>query len=67
VLERFSAGLADAGHENEVVDLHAIGFDPVFGSRDRPNWIDDSVPDDVLEHMTVGPTLIASAGSTVRR
>jgi len=29
VLERFSAGLADAGHDNEVVDLYAIEFDPV--------------------------------------
>lgn len=28
VLERFTKGLADAGHSNEVVDLYAIGFDP---------------------------------------
>ncbi len=47
LLERFCAGLADAGHENEVVDLYAIGFDPVLRDHDRPNWIDDSVPDDV--------------------
>ena len=28
VLERFTAGLADAGHTSEVVDLYAIKFDP---------------------------------------
>ncbi|MGZ6772889.1 MAG: NAD(P)H-dependent oxidoreductase [Mycobacteriaceae bacterium] len=28
VLERFSAGLQDAGHSHEVVDLYAIKFEP---------------------------------------
>ena len=28
VLDRFDAGLRDAGHTNEIVDLYAIGFDP---------------------------------------
>jgi flavodoxin-like protein len=34
VLERFDAGLRDAGHTNEIVDLYAIGFDPVLRERD---------------------------------
>jgi NAD(P)H dehydrogenase (quinone) len=67
VLERFCAGLEDAGHMNEVVDLHAIGFDPVFRDADGPNWIDDSVPDDVLAHMNVEQSLKAAAGNPVRR
>ena len=67
ILERFCAGLADAGHTNEIVDLHAIGFNPVLGDRDGPNWIDGSVPDDVLEHMNVEASLDAAAGSPVRR
>ena len=37
VLERFDAGLQDAGHTNEVMDLYAIGFDPVLRERDNPN------------------------------
>lgn len=49
VLERFTEGLRDAGHAGEVVDLYAIGFDPALRDHDRPNWIDESVPDDVLE------------------
>ncbi|MFZ1176317.1 MAG: hypothetical protein WAO15_08640, partial [Mycobacterium sp.] len=46
-------GLVDAGRENEVVDLYAIGFDPVLRDRDRPNWIDDSVPDNVRHRRPV--------------
>jgi NAD(P)H dehydrogenase (quinone) len=30
VLEKFTAGLEDAGHKNEVVDLHVIKFDPIL-------------------------------------
>jgi NAD(P)H dehydrogenase (quinone) len=67
VLERFTQGLRDAGHTSEVVDLHAIRFDPVLRDRDAPNWIDDSVPDDVLEHMDVKASLMAAAGNPLRR
>lgn len=67
ILERFCAGLKDAGHTNEVVDLYAIGFDPVFRDRDGPNWIDESVPDDVLDHMAIETSLLAAAGSLMRR
>jgi len=67
ILERFSAGLAEAGHEHEVVDLHAIGFDPILSERDTPNWIDGSVPDDVLERMKLEETMNAAAGSAPKR
>jgi NAD(P)H dehydrogenase (quinone) len=67
VLERFGDGLRDAGHTNEVVDLHAIGFDPVFGERDGPDWVDDSVPDDVLAHWQVKKSLVEGARNPLRR
>jgi NAD(P)H dehydrogenase (quinone) len=67
LLERFTAGLSDAGHTNTIIDLHAIGFDPVLRSADGPNWIDDSVPDDVLENMNVRSSLMMAAGSPWRR
>ncbi len=50
ILQHFIEGLR--------VDLHSIRFDPVLRDRDAPNWIDDSVPDDVLEHMDVNRALI---------
>ena len=67
ILQRFTEGLRDAGHTCEVVDLHAIRFDPVLRDRDAPNWIDDSVPDDVLEHMDVKRSLIEGARNPLRR
>jgi NAD(P)H dehydrogenase (quinone) len=67
VLERFCAGLKDAGHSNEVVDLYAIGFDPVFRDADGPNWIDDSVPDDVLAFMNVEKSLLGGARNALQR
>lgn len=67
ILESFSAGLKDAGHSNEVVDLHAIGFDPVFRDHDGPNWVDDSMPDDVLEHAKVEKSLLEAARTPMQR
>jgi NAD(P)H dehydrogenase (quinone) len=67
LLERFSEGLRDAGHTNEVVDQYAIRFNPVFHDRDGPDWIDDSVPDDVLEHMHVKRSLVEGARNPLRR
>lgn len=67
ILESFSAGLKDAGHSNEVVDLHAIGFDPVFREHDGPNWVDDSIPDDVLEHGKVEKSLLEAARTPMQR
>lgn len=62
LMERFCAGLHDAGHSNEVVDLHAIRFDPVLRDHDAPNWIDEHVPDDVLVNMNVEESLRAATG-----
>jgi len=67
VLQRFTEGLRDAGHASEVVDLYAIRFDPVLRDQDAPNWIDDSVPDDVLEHMNVKQSLMEGARNPLRR
>jgi NAD(P)H dehydrogenase (quinone) len=51
VFERFDAGLRDAGHTNEIVDLYAIGFDPILRPRDTPSWLTETIPDDMLERM----------------
>lgn len=37
ILEQFTKGLQAAGHTSEVVDLYAIGFNPVLKSRDFAN------------------------------
>ncbi len=67
VLEQFRAGLKDAGHENDVVDLYAINFDPVIRAQDAPNWLDESMPDEMLERMNIRKSLLENAGGAIRR
>ena len=67
VLDQFTAGLREAGHSTEVVDLYAIGFDPVHRPRDMPSWLTESVPDDILDRMRLRESLIEGAGGLLRR
>lgn len=67
VLDRFDAGLRAAGHVNEVVDLYAIGFDPVLRPRDTPGWLTESIPDEMLDRMHLRESLLEEAGGPLRR
>ncbi|NKQ56938.1 NAD(P)H-dependent oxidoreductase [Amycolatopsis sp. K13G38] len=60
VLERFTAGLRDAGHTNEVVDLYADKFDPVFRDRDGASYISADVPADILDRVDLRSQVMAS-------
>ena len=51
ILQNFSRGLEEAGHEYEVIDLYAIRFDPVFREADYASYVHSSIPDEVLEKM----------------
>jgi NAD(P)H dehydrogenase (quinone) len=67
ILERFTAGLADGGHECEVVDLHAIDFDPVFRLPDFASYVHESIPGDVLDRMDLRRQALSGAGGPLRR
>ena len=67
VLERFTAGLTDAGHTSEVVDLHAINFDPVFRGRDAPSYIGGDIPSDILELMDLKQRVLDSCRGPLQR
>lgn len=67
VLEDFTAGLREAGHDSRVVDLYAIGFNPVFGRRDFASYVDDSIPPEILTRMALAEQVVDSAGGPVRR
>jgi NAD(P)H dehydrogenase (quinone) len=67
LLEHVTKGLADGGHDYEVVDLYAIGFDPVFGLRDAAQFVHDTVPEDLLKEADLRELVVKGAGSTVRR
>ncbi|UCE15364.1 MAG: NAD(P)H-dependent oxidoreductase [Candidatus Bathyarchaeota archaeon] len=51
VLEEFTKGLKDGGHSFEVVDLHAIGFDPRTKLEDLAQFAGGQMPKDVLDQQ----------------
>lgn len=67
VLEQFGKGLADAGHSYEVVDLYAIGFDPVWSARDAPNWMDENMPQELLDRVDLKQELLDAAKNPLER
>ena len=67
VLEHFTDGLRDAGHTSEVIDLHAIKFDPVFRDRDVASYIAGDIPGDVLELMDLRGQVMNSCRGPLQR
>ncbi len=67
ILERFTAGLEEGGHESEVVDLYAIDFDPVFRMHDFASYVHESMPAEVLESMDLPARARSAAGGPLRR
>ncbi len=67
VLQQFTAGLKDAGHISEVVDLYAIRFDPVFRIPDFASYVHESMPLDILEQMNLKQRVLDSAGGPLQR
>ena len=51
VLESFTKGLKDGGHSFEVVDLHAIRFDPRLKIQDFAQFAGGQMPQDVLDQQ----------------
>ena len=67
VLERFTTGLTDAGHTNEVLDLYAIKFDPVFRDRDVASYTSGEIPSDILELMDLEQRVLRSCRGPLQR
>ncbi len=67
VLEQVTKGLRDGGHTYEVVDLYAIGFDPVFRIEDGHRFLDRSTPRALLDEADLKARIVASAGGPIRR
>lgn len=51
ILDRFTRGLVDGGHDHEVVDLYEIGFDPCFRLEDYNQYVGGKMPSDVVEQQ----------------
>jgi NAD(P)H dehydrogenase (quinone) len=67
VLDRFSAGLADAGHESQVLDLYAMNFDPVLRDRDTPSWTNGNIPEDIADLHDVRGQVLRTCRNPLQR
>lgn len=67
ILNEFNKGLEDAGHTNEIVDLYAIRFDPVFRIEDFASYVHEGMPPEILEAMNLKQHVMDSAGGPIRR
>lgn len=67
ILRQFTLGLTEAGHDSEVVDLYAIGFDPVFRMADFAGYVHESMPLEILEEMNLKQRVLDAAGGPIRR
>jgi len=67
VLNAFTEGAEDAGHALEVVDLHAIGFDPVYRLRDYAFWVNETVPPEQLARMNLKQQVLDSCTGFLQR
>lgn len=67
LLEQFTNGLKDAGHDTEVVDLYAINFNPVFGPEDSVFFAHETVPAEMLERMNLPEAVMSLSHGPVSR
>lgn len=64
---RFLEGLNQAGHETDVIDLYAEGFDPVFGMKDFAFFARDDLPADVIATLNPHRRVVDMAGGAIKR
>lgn len=67
VLEQVERGLDDGDHERDVIDLYALGFDPVFRIQDAAQFAHESVPRDLVADMNPHEAALRIAGGPIRR
>jgi NAD(P)H dehydrogenase (quinone) len=67
ILEQVERGLTDAGHDFEVIDLNAIGFNPVFTMHDGSSFIHHTVPEELLDRAQLERAIIDGAGNPLKR
>jgi NAD(P)H dehydrogenase (quinone) len=67
VLEEFTQGLRDGGHQPDVLDLYGMRFDPVFTDADMATWLHPDMPPEILAAMNPGQRVLDGARGPVQR
>ena len=67
ILDHFTRGLTEAGHQFELVDLNKIRFNPVFQDKDFAFFVDEDLPDEIFRKMDMRKMIIELAGGPLKR
>jgi NAD(P)H dehydrogenase (quinone) len=67
ILENFVRGLAEAGHQYEIVDLYKIKFNPVFQDMDSAFFVDEDMPKDLFQQMDMRKMIVELAGGPIKK
>lgn len=60
-------GLGDGGSTYEVLDLYAMGFDPVFSQHDSSQFIHPTAPLTDADRDALAQALVDGAGNPIKR
>ncbi len=67
VLQNVMAGLKEAGHDVDLIDLYTIHFNPVFNQRDYPSYVAESMQSDMLRDMVASQPFMGWLGGLPRK
>ena len=67
VLDNFTKGLKDAGHQYEIIDLYKTKFNPIFQNMDSAFFVDEDIPKDLFQKMDMRGMIVGLAGGPIRR
>jgi NAD(P)H dehydrogenase (quinone) len=67
ILENFVRGLKEAGHQYEILDLYKIKFNPVFQDKDFTFFVDEELPQKIMDTMNLRETIIGLAGGPIKK
>ena len=67
ILDNFVRGLKEAGHQYEVLDLYKIKFNPVFQDKDFTFFVDEELPQRIMDEMNLREAIIGLAGGPIKR
>lgn len=67
VLDEVVRGLADGGSSVEVLDLYALGFNPVFSQHDATQFVHHTTPEGMLDQQLLEQALLQSARNPIKR
>ena len=67
ILESFTKGLKEVGHEFEVVDLHAIKFDPILKPIELGACITEDMSEWLMERLDLRKMVLYGAGGPIQR